>query len=92
MHRDDRDAVLRSCRFVSFSWLSRWDLFSFVHRLSLRSVRRENHEHVSLAFRSELFVVALCLFHRGSVVSVDLSLYVLRHCFAVVRGVRKSSS
>ena len=45
-----------------------------------------------LAFRSEPFVVASYLLHRGSVVSVDLSLYVLRHFFAVVRGVRKSSS
>ena len=45
-----------------------------------------------LVFRSEPFVVASYLLHRGSVVSVDLSLYVLRHCFAVVHGVRKSSS
>ena len=50
MHRANRDAVLRSCRVVSFSWLSCCDLFSFVHRLSLRSVRCENRAHVSFGF------------------------------------------
>ena len=45
-----------------------------------------------LAFRSEPFVVASYLLHRGSFVSVNLSLYVVRHCFAVVHGVRRSSS
>ena len=91
MHRDNRDAVLRTCCAVSFPWLSRCDMFSFVHR-SLRSVRRENRAHVSLAFRSEPFVVASYLMPRESVVSVALSLYVFRHLFAVIRGVRKSSS
>ena len=62
MHRDNRDAVPRSCRFVSFSWLSRCDMFSFVHRLSLRSVRREDRAHVSFG----LSFGAVC----GSFVSV----------------------
>ena len=64
--------------------------FFIVFRSGLFVMRTVRMFH--LAFRSEPFVVASYLLHRGSVVFVDLSLYVLRYCFAVVRGVRKSSS
>ena len=84
MHRDNRDAVLRSCHVVFSSWLFRCDMFPFVHRRSLRSVRRGNRAYVSLGLSSEPFLVASYLLHRESVGPVDFSLYALRHRFAYV--------
>ena len=47
MHRDNRDAMLRSCHAVLSSWLFRCDMFPFVHRLSRRSVLCGNRAYVS---------------------------------------------
>ena len=47
MHRDNRDVVLRSCQVVLCSWLFRCDLFPFVRRLPLRSVRRGSRAYFS---------------------------------------------
>ena len=47
MHRGNRDVVFRSCQVVLSSWLFRCDMFPFVRRLSLRSVRRVSHAYVS---------------------------------------------